>query len=446
MSSEVRSETLSPSASSCMPENAVSRGRDRHEVVATYLIESYYPLGRAADVLAGEQSSGTFTAVPRETQSLQDRHRARVVEVEEWASGEGPSLPGAAKPNAEAHKVNRGRVKISFPLENFGPSLPNLMAAVMGNLFELRELAGVRLLDLDLPAAFSDRYRGPAFGIEGTRALMDVPQGVMVGTIVKPSVGLRPEELRELVRELVAGGIDFIKDDELIGNPPYSPLVERVRVVMEEIDRGAQKTGKKTMYAFNITDDIDRMLANHDVVLEAGGTCVMACINLVGFAGVAQLRTHSQLPIHGHRAMIGALMRHPALGIDFVAYQKLARLAGVDHLHTNGMDNKFYESNEEIRISVSSVLAPMFGGYAALPVLSSGQWAGTAPVTHELIDSTDLLVLAGGGIHAHPGGPVAGVTSIRQGWEAALAGVPLEQYAVGREPLRQAMGKFGPKR
>jgi ribulose-bisphosphate carboxylase large chain len=134
---------------------------------------------------------------------------------------------------------------------------------------------------------------------------------------------------------------------------------------MEEIDRGAQKTGKKTMYAFNITDDIDRMLANHDVVLEAGGTCVMACINLVGFAGVAQLRTHSQLPIHGHRAMIGALMRHPALGIDFVAYQKLARLAGVDHLHTNGMDNKFYESNEEIRISVSSVLAPMFGGCGA---------------------------------------------------------------------------------
>ncbi len=439
----VSSPRLIPSP---LAEGSGGSGRDGEEVIATYLIESYYPLAKAADVLAGEQSSGTFIAVPRETQALQDRHRARVVEIQEYESRNTPSLPGAAKPSDNADVVNRGRIKVSFPLENFGPSLPNLMAAVLGNLFELRELAGVRLLDLDIPAAFADRYPGPAFGIEGTRKLMDVPQGVMVGTIIKPSVGLRPDELRELVRELVAGGIDFIKDDELIANPAYSPLSERVRVVMEEIDRGAQKTGKKTMYAFNITDDLDRMLTNHDVVLKAGGTCVMACINLVGFAGVAHLRKHSALPIHGHRAMIGALMRHPALGIDFVAFQKLARLSGVDHLHTNGMDNKFYETNEEIRVSVSSVLTPLFGGYSTLPVLSSGQWAGTAQVTHELIDSTDLLVLAGGGVHAHPSGPAAGVASIRQGWEAALAAVPLDQYATNREPLRQAIEKFGRNR
>jgi len=416
--------------------------RDTNEVLATYLIESYCPLAKAADVLAGEQSSGTFTAVPRETQSLQDRHRARVVNIEELPQRDTPSLPGAAKPDASTDMVNTGTVQISFPLENFGPSLPNLMAAVVGNLFELRELAGVRLLDLELPDAFSRSYPGPAFGIKGTRDLMNVPEGVMVGTIVKPSVGLRPDELREVVRELVDGGIDFIKDDELIGNPPYSPLRERIRVVMEEIDRGAQKTGKKTMYAFNITDDLDRMLANHDAVLAAGGTCVMACINLIGFPGLTLLRQHSQLPIHGHRTMIGALMRHPALGIGFTAYQKLARLAGADHLHTNGMDNKFYETNDEIQTSVLSVLAPMFGGYRTLPVLASGQWAGTAPITHQLIDNTDLLVLAGGGIHAHPGGPAAGIASIRQGWEAALSGVPLEEYAAAREPLRQAIEKF----
>jgi len=427
---------------SSAPAGAASPQRDRDEVLATYLIESFYPLEQAADVLAGEQSSGTFTKIPRETQSLQDRHRARVVRIEHRPARDTPSLPGAARVAGQT-KVNTGVVTVSFPMENFGTSLPNLMAAVLGNLFELRELAGVRLLDLELPDAFAAHYPGPAFGIRGTRELMSVPDGVMVGTIVKPSVGLRPDELREVVRELVEGGVDFIKDDELIGDPPYSPLSERVRVVMEEIDRGAQRTGKKVMYAFNITDDLQRMLAHHDTVLKRGGNCVMVCINLIGFAGLSLLREHSQLPIHGHRAMIGALMRHPALGIDFRAYQKLARLAGADHLHTNGMNNKFYETNEEVAASVQAVLTPMFGAYESLPVLSSGQWAGTAPVTYDLINSTDVLMLAGGGIHAHPGGSAAGVASIRQGWEAALSGTPLNEYASTREPLQQAIQKFG---
>jgi ribulose-bisphosphate carboxylase large chain len=153
----------------------------------------------------------------------------------------------------------------------------------------------------------------------------------MIGTIVKPSIGLPLEELGQLVRELAEAGIDFIKDDELIANPPYSPLRERVAVVMDEINRAADRTGKKVMYAFNITDDIDRLGANYDLVRAAGGTCVMVCVNLIGLAGVAYLRERSALPIHGHRAMIGALMRHPELGIDFVAFQKLARLAGCSY-------------------------------------------------------------------------------------------------------------------
>jgi ribulose-bisphosphate carboxylase large chain len=411
-------------------------------VVAKYLIESYHSLERASEVLAGEQSSGTFTAVPRETEALKHRHGARVLEIEPLATRAEPSLPGATCPDG-ASAVNAGVATISFPLENFGPSLPNLMAAVLGNLFELRELAGIRLLDLQLPDAFADRYPGPAFGISGSRQLMNVTDDPMVGTIVKPSVGLRSDEFREVVRELVDADIDFIKDDELLGNPPYLPLHERVRVAMEEIDRGAQRTGRKVMYAFNITDDLDPMLAHYDAVAAHGGTCVMVCVNLVGFAGLSYLRERCALPIHGHRAMIGALMRHPGLGIDFCAYQKLARLAGVDHLHTNGMDNKFYESNEEVLASVRAVLRPLLGGYETLPVLSSGQWAGTAATTFRLIGTTDVLMLAGGGIHAHPGGPAAGVASIRQGWQAAVSGVPLERYAETHEALRQAVLKFG---
>lgn len=415
-------------------------------VVARYRLASFYPLEVAAEVLAGEQSSGTFLSVPRETEQLQRLHRARVLRILDFASSDVPPLPGAVRPPNGDGRVQNGVVDISFPLRNFGPSLPNLMAALLGNLFELQELAGVRLVDLELPPEFGQRYAGPSVGIDGTRRLLGVPEGVMVGTIVKPSVGLRPDELREVVRELVAGGIDFIKDDELMGNPPYSPLAERVRVVSEELDRGAQKTGKRVMYAFNITDDLDRMLSNHDLVVSHGGTCVMVCVNLIGLPGLAALRRRSGLVIHGHRAMLGALMRHPALGLGFVAYQKLVRLAGADHLHVSGVNSKFYETNEEVRTSVDAVLRPMLGGYPTLPVLSSGQWAGSAADTLEVLRTTDLLVLAGGGIHAHPGGPGAGVASIREGWEAAVSGVPLEDFARTHESLRGALEHFGKKR
>jgi ribulose-bisphosphate carboxylase large chain len=416
------------------------------QVVATYRIDSYLPLHRAAGVLAGEQSAGTFTKVARETPELLARFGATILDVEQLPPGEDPPLPGSYRPPGSPSLPASGRVRVAFPLENFGLSLPNLLTAVAGNLYELRELAAVRLLDLDLPDAFARKYPGPSFGIAGTRRLMNAPDGPMIGTIVKPSVGLPLEELRLLVRELAEAGIDFIKDDELIANPPYSPLRERVAVVMEEINRAADRTGKKVMYAFNITDDIDLLEKNHDTVRAAGGACVMVCVNVIGLAGLAYLRTRSELPIHGHRAMIGAQMRHPKLGIDFVAFQKLARLAGADHLHTNGFNNKFYESDDEVLTSIRAVQEPFLGGYEILPVLSSGQWAGLAPLTYQLVGNTDLLMLAGGGIHGHPGGAAAGTESMRVAWTAAVEGVALEKRARRSEALRDALAKFGPVR
>ena len=414
-------------------------------VIATYLIESYLPLEQAAQVLAGEQSTGTFVAVARETAELKERFAASVADVRPLPPADGEPLPGTSGGSTGA-TLNRGEVRICFPLENFGPSLPNLLAAVGGNLFELRQLAAIRLLDLDLPPEFAERYPGPRFGVRGTRELMGVPDGVMIGTIVKPSVGLPLDELRTVVRELAEARIDFIKDDELMANPPYSPLAERVRVVTEELNRVADATGHRPMYAFNITDDIDRLAANHDLVARAGGTCVMVCVHLVGLAGVAYLRARCDLPIHGHRAMTGLFTRAPRLGIDFVAFQKLARLAGVDHLHTNGLASKFYETDDEVLRSINAVREPLLGGYETLPVLSSGQWAGVAPLTYARTGTADLLVLAGGGIHGHPDGVLAGVRSMREAWAATVAGEDLAARARAVPELRHAIDAFGPVR
>ena len=250
-------------------------------------------------------------------------------------------------------------------------------------------------------------------------------------------------ELAQLVIELGDAGIDFIKDDELQGNPPGLPLRERVRVVTDALKEVADRNGRQPMYAFNITDDIDRLEPNHDLVLAAGGTCVMVCVNLVGLAGLEYLSRRTQLPIHGHRAMYGAYARSPQLGIDFRVWQKLARIAGADHLHTNGFANKFYETDDEVLASIAAVRAPLLGGYEALPVLSSAQTPGLAHTTYARTRSTDLLVLSGGGIHGHPQGSAAGVLAMREAWEAATSGEPLDQRAAAVPALAAALNTFG---
>ena len=228
-----------------------------------------------------------------------------------------------------------------------------------------------------------------------------------------------------------------------MANPPHSPLAERVKAVMHVVNELADRTGRKVMYAFNISDQLDRMLEHHDTVVAAGGTCVMVSLNSVGFAAVDYLRRRASLPIHGHRNGWGMFTRHPALGMEFTAYQKLWRLAGVDQLHVNGLKNKFCESDESVVRSIKACLTPMLGGYTAMPVVSSGQWGGQAPETYRQTQTLDLMYLAGGGILAHPGGPAAGVAALRQAWEAAAAGVALEDYARTHPELRQSLEFYG---
>jgi ribulose-bisphosphate carboxylase large chain len=416
---------------------------NEERVKAVYLVETPYSLQQAAEVIAGEQSTGTFTAVPGETDALKESFGARIEKIIELETVERPTLPGSKTPAGHDGLYRRGHVTVSFPLHNFGPSIPNLMSAIAGNLYELQQLSGLRLVDLELPEAFAARYPGPKFGIEGTRKLTGVYDRPILGTIVKPSIGLAVEDLQQMIIDISASGLDFIKDDELNANPPYAPLEVKVKAVMEAIERAADATGKKIMYAFNITGDIEEMKRNHDLVVKSGGNCIMVSIISVGLAGLAHLNQYSEVPIHGHRNQWGMMTRCPMLGIDFSAYQKLCRLAGADHLHVNGLNSKFYESNESVVRSIQACVAPMYDGYASMPVVSSAQWAGTAPATYAATNTIDVMHLAGGGILAHPDGAAAGFESMKLGWEAAVKGIPLDEYAKSYPSLKRAIEKYG---
>ena len=407
---------------------------------ATYVIETPLELAAAAEVLAGEQSSGTFVAVPGETQELLERFAARVESITPLESADAPSLPGAKD---LGKGFQRGQVEVSWSVENVDYNLPVLISTLQGNLYELRQFSGLKLLDVKLPPSFRDHFRGPRFGVSGTRRLTGVFERPILGTIIKPSIGLSPENTAELVSTLVDAGIDFIKDDELIVHPANSRFEDRVAAVMRVINDHAERTGKKVMVAFNISDEPDRMLEHYDTVVKHRGTCAMISLNAVGPSAVHKICEQGQLAIHGHRNGWGMMSRHPMLGIDFCAYQKLWRLAGVDQIHVNGLQNKFWEEDDSVVRSIAACRTPMLGGFEIMPVLSSGQWGGQAFETYQRTKTVDVMYLAGGGIAAHPNGPGAGVEAIRHAWEAAVEGLTLEQAAARSPALAKAVEKFG---
>ncbi len=412
-------------------------------ITAQYYIETPYEPEAAARVLAGEQSSGTFVAVPGETEELKKRFAARVENIKPLETVNEPAIPGA---NSATGKYHRAMVEVSWSIENFGYNLPTMVSTLQGNLYEITQFTGLKLMNLEVPPSFAQHFPGPRFGIEGCRRLTGVEGRPLIGTIIKPSIGMTPEQTAELVKTLAEAGIDFIKDDELMSSPANSSFEDRVNAVMHVINEHADKTGKKVMYAFNISDEIDSMLRRYEYIVAKGGTCAMLSLNSVGLSGVKKICDQGQLAIHGHRNGWGMLNRHPLLGIEFPAYQKLWRLAGVDQIHVNGIQNKFWESDDSVVRSIEACLQPLLGGYSILPVVSSGQWGGQAPETYRRTQTTDLLYMAGGGIMAHPDGPAGGVVALQQAWEAAVNGLSIAEAARQYPEFGKSVGKFGKKK
>jgi len=350
-----------------------------------------------------------------------------------WLDRKGVSAPS-----------RRGEVVVRFPVANVGVNLSTLAATVAGNLFDLGEVTGLRLESLELPSAYRMHYARPRQGILGTRRLTGVAQGALIGSIIKPNVGLRADEIASLVERLCAAGLDFIKDDEIAANPVHAPLSERIPAVMAAVRRHRDRTGKNVMVAFNITDETDAMRRHADLVAKEGGSCVMASLNWCGFSAIETLRRGTDLVVHGHRNGYGAFSRHPALGTGFKAYQTLWRLAGVDHMHVHGLGGKFAQADEEVVDSAKDCLTPLCDvDDRVMPAFSSGQWAGTVEQTYSAINTSDLLFMAGGGIMAHPGGPGEGVASIREAWRAIEAGESVDSARMKNLALADAFTFFG---
>lgn len=414
---------------------------------ATYIVETPCPIADVAAMMAGEQSAGTFVRVEGETDDLRARFGATVVGTEETGRVETPSLRSAwAERKGLTGPRGIYRVVIDYPEDNVGVNLPTLASVVAGNLYDLGEVTGLKLVDVEVTPEYRDRYDLPVMGISGTRSSLGVEGRPVFGTIIKPNIGLSAEEIADLVARLCEAGTDFVKDDEIAGTHPHAPVDARIRAVMDRVRRHRDKTGKLVMVAFNITDETDAMRRHADLLAAEEGSCAMVSLNWVGMSAVQTLRRHTPLAIHGHRNGFGGMSRHPRLGMGVRAYQLLYRLAGIDHMHVHGMGGKFSDIDEEVTDAARHCLTQLGSrDDRVMPIFSSGQWAGTLPHTLAQVGSDDLMFLSGGGIMAHPGGPAAGLVSLRQAHEAITAGQSLGDYAKSHRELAQAIEKFGAK-
>ncbi|MFQ5892406.1 MAG: RuBisCO large subunit C-terminal-like domain-containing protein, partial [Candidatus Methanofastidiosia archaeon] len=307
--------------------------------------------------------------------------------------------------------------------------LPMILSMVAGNLFEVDLVERIKLENLTFPKEFLKSFKGPRFEISGCRKFLKIKKRPLLGCIIKPDIGLNPEEHAELAFKAAVGGCDFVKDDELLGaSPKYNPLEERVSRVMEALDRAEEEKGERTMYAVNITDRVDRILKNAEIARENGANCLMLNFVTAGISALRVLSESVKLPIHAHRDMFASFTRIPDHGISVKVLLKLTRMAGGDQIHIGSVDGKLYESNSQV-VESANLLRKTWGHLReALPVSSGGIHALKLKRNLELLGD-DTLFLAGGGVFSHKMGAEAGAKSLREALEALRKGMDLKEKA-----------------
>ena len=334
-------------------------------------------------------------------------------------------------------------VRIAHPHINFGPKIPNLLTAACGEgAFFTPGIPIIKLLDIEFPQGYLGNFQGPRFGLEGIRSILQVRDRPLITGVVKPNIGLKPREFAELAYKAYLGGADITKDDEMLSDVAYSRTKERVTAVIDMMHKAQDRTGEKKIFIANITDEIDRMMELHDVVVEAGGNAVMLNSMTIGLAATRMLSKKTKVPIFSHFDMIAPFTRIPKFGLTTQVMTKLQRLSGFDAIIMPGLGGRMNTTDQEVKENVDICLGPWSGIRTCLPVPGGSDWAGSMLPMYKTFGTKDFSMVPGRGIFGHPMGPEGGARSIRQAWEAIEKDVPMEEYAKTHAELRQAIEAF----
>jgi ribulose-bisphosphate carboxylase large chain len=338
------------------------------------------------------------------------------------------------------------RVRIAHPHANFGPRIPNLLSAVLGEgAFFAPGVPLVKLLDIQFPEPFLSAFEGPRFGLEGLRQLWQIHDRPFFFGVIKPNIGLAPEPFAELGRQGWLGGLDIAKDDEMLADPDWSPIARRSALLGAARRQAEQETGETKVYLANITDEVDRLLPLHDLVVANGANAVMVNALPVGLSAVRMLRRHAQVPLVAHFPLIAASSRLPHFGVHTRVWTKLQRLAGFDVIIMPGFGPRMMTPADEVIENIAACVEPMGPIKPSLPVPGGSDSAVTLPAVHARVGGPDFGFVPGRGVFGHPMGPAGGAASLRQAWEAIAAGEELSRRAEQAPELAAALAAFGPR-
>ncbi len=360
------------------------------------------------------------------------------------------------KLRAQVFHIKKNWVKIAYPQELFEyDNIPNILSSIAGNIMGMKAVKAIRLEDISFPKKILKSYSGPKYGIKGIRKILKVKKRPLIGTIVKPKLGLNTRHHAKSAYESWLGGCDVVKDDENLSSQKFNLFEERIARTLEKQHKAEEETGEKKGYLVNVTAETKEMIKRAQLVEDLGGKYVMIDIITAGWAAVQSLREAGfKMAIHAHRAMHAAFDRNPNHGISMMVLADFARLAGVDQIHIGTGIGKLEGDIEDIEdiaeeISLNDVkethkrLAQKWGKILpVMPVSSGGLHPGHVPFLIKHLGQ-DLIIQAGGGIHGHPKGSKVGAISMRQAVDATLNNITLKKYSKDHEELREAIKKWG---
>lgn len=409
-------------------------------LIFTYVFETAIDPMEAAAHLCSESSTAQWSR-PGVDEDFRPRHAAKVLNLETL---EELAVSSLGFVSAGGEKFQRVRVRIAHPHINFGPRIPNILTAALGEgAFHCNGIVAIKLIDIEFPDSFLANFQGPRFGTKGIRNALDVFDRPLFFGVVKPNVGLDPQSFAKIAREAWEGGLDVAKDDEMLADAGYSPFAERMKIVGRAMREAEQTTGEKKMFIANITDETDRLAELHDVAAQNGINAVMVNVMAVGLSSVRALRKHASVPIVAHFDCIAPMSRHPYYGISSALVTKLERLCGCDAIIMPGFGPRMMTPDEEVLANAAECTKPFGQIKSALPVPGGSDWAGTLKIIYDKLRTLDFAMVPGRGVFNHPMGPKAGATSLCQAWNALVQKIPINEYASDHIELREAINAFG---
>jgi ribulose-bisphosphate carboxylase large chain len=389
---------------------------DETEVLCTFSIEpDGVSMEEAAGAVAAESSIGTWTELTT-------------------------TKPYVEKLAAHVYGIKGKVAKIAYPIELFETNnMPNVLSSISGNVFGLRTLKNLRFDDVLFPDRLVKSFKGPKYGVNGIRKLLKIYDRPLVGTIIKPKLGLKTKDHAEVAYQAWVGGCDIVKDDENLSSQKFNPFEKRLVQTLEKRDKAEEKTDEKKVYMINVTAETEEMVRRAELVLKNGGEYAMIDILTCGFSALQTFREKDfKLVIHAHRAGHAAVTKSHRHGISMRVLSKVARIVGVDQLHVGTVVGKMFETKEEVAENCEALKVGMGGIKKVMPVASGGLYPALVPALVKFFGK-DFIIQAGGGIHGHMNGTESGAKAMRQALDAALKGVALGDYAEKHKELKVAL-------